>query len=165
MPNLLELPHTSGCIACSPNNPHSLKLKLYVNPDDGIVTVRYIPEPEHFGFDGIVHGGIISTVFDEAMVWAASWTVRSFCVCGELSVRFRKSMSAGQTLKFDARVELSRPKLITTRSEALDENGAVYATATAKYIPMSREQNKKFIATFLKEPATQSAADILFADV
>jgi acyl-coenzyme A thioesterase PaaI-like protein len=165
MSNLMELPHTSGCVACSPDNPNSLKLKLFVNPDDGVITVRYVPDTPHFGFDGIVHGGIISTVFDEAMVWAASWNVRAFCFCGELSVRFRKSMSAGQTLLFKAQVETSRPRLITTRSEALDEAGAVYATATAKYIPVSREQHKKFVATFLKDPATQPAADILFAEV
>ncbi len=60
-------------------------------PPAGVVETRFLPAIEHVGFEGIVHGGAIATVLDEAMVWAASWHGKRFCVCGEMSVRFRQS--------------------------------------------------------------------------
>ena len=78
----IELPHTAGCLVCGRDNPHGLHLSLHVDPDSGIVTVDFIPLAEHIGFEGIIHGGVLATVLDEAMVWAATWAGRRFCVCG-----------------------------------------------------------------------------------
>ena len=69
----LELPHTAGCVACGPFNPHGLRLSLFVDPQSGIVRTEFTPETAHIGFEAVLHGGVLSTVFDEAMVWAATW--------------------------------------------------------------------------------------------
>ena len=57
---------------------------------------------EHIGFEGVVHGGMIATVIDEAMVWAATWAGKRFCVCGEMSVRFRRPSVVGEELHLEA---------------------------------------------------------------
>jgi acyl-coenzyme A thioesterase PaaI-like protein len=157
----LELPHTAGCVACGPLNPHGLRLSLFVDPQDGTVRTEFTPKPAHIGFEGVLHGGVLSTVFDEAMVWAATWSGRRFCLCGELNVRFRAVAPIGKPLTITAKIELSRPRLIQTRAHAHDASGGLIAEATAKYVPLSADRNREFVKTLLDDPGTLAAADEL----
>src|SRR5947209_2055991 len=116
-----ELPHTRGCVVCGHDNRHGLHLHLHVDEQTGIVSAQYVPRLEHIGFEGIVHGGILSTVLDEAMVWCATWAGKRFCVAGELNVRFRQSVAVGQRLSIEARVESLRSRLIETEGFIRDE--------------------------------------------
>jgi acyl-coenzyme A thioesterase PaaI-like protein len=156
----LELPHTPNCLVCGPANPHGLKLSLHINPQTGIVSVTYTPQPDHIGFEGIVHGGILATVLDEAMVWAATWSIKNFCVCGDLSTRFRLGAAVGQPLTITAQVESSRKRLIETTAQIHSPEGLV-ATATGKYIPVSPERNEQFMQTLIDQPQTHAAAALL----
>ncbi|HET6247895.1 MAG TPA: PaaI family thioesterase [Tepidisphaeraceae bacterium] len=128
---------------------------------DGVVTTEFIPRPEHIGFEGIIHGGILATVLDEAMVWAATWGGRRFCVCGELNVRYRQSVSAGLPLRVEAKIQAMRSRLIEVTGRIVDANGAVYTTATGKYVPVPPEQNAQFVATLVHDPAVESALKVL----
>jgi acyl-coenzyme A thioesterase PaaI-like protein len=157
----LELPHTAGCLVCGPGNPKGLRLQLFVDPATGIVRTRFVPSAEHIGFEGVAHGGIIATVMDEVMVWAASWTGKRFCLCGEMSVRFRHRAEVGMPLLCTARIESVRLKLISTTGEAADESGRIIATATGKYVPLSDEGNHNFIQTFIDNPATAETAQLM----
>src|SRR3954468_15305649 len=107
----MELPHTPGCLACGRENPHGLHLHLHVDPA-GVVTTRFVPSEHHIGFQGVAHGGVLATVLDEAMVWAASWAGRRFCLCGEMTVRFRQPALVGMPLVIEARVEVNRSRIV-----------------------------------------------------
>jgi acyl-coenzyme A thioesterase PaaI-like protein len=155
----LELPHTAGCLVCGPGNPKGLRLRLFVDPETGIVLTRVTPRPEHIGFEGVAHGGMIATVMDEVMVWAASWNGKRFCLCGEMTVRYRRRAEVGQELFFTAQIESARSKLISTTAEAADESGQVIATATGKYVPLSDADNAGFLRTLLDDPATAATAE------
>ena len=150
----MELPHTSGCLVCGRDNPHGLHLHLYVDESDGTVTTRFTPGPTHIGFTGVAHGGILATVIDEAMVWAATWSGKRFCLCGEFSIRFRQPARVGQRLTFTARIEIARSRIITTSAIVRDESGVTVAEGTGKYVPLPDDQNDAFIATLVEEPAT-----------
>jgi acyl-coenzyme A thioesterase PaaI-like protein len=158
---LLELPHSLNCLVCGRNNPHGLKLFLHVDEETGHVRCDYIPRPEHVGFEGVIHGGMLATVFDEAMVWAATWRGRRFCLCGELTVRFRQTVHVGQSLIAVAQVDYSRPTLIETTAKMLDSANSLIATAYGKYVPVAVDQHKSFVATLLEEPSTQQTLTIL----
>src|SRR5665213_2147558 len=58
-----------SCFVCGPDNPRGLRLAFQTN-ESGEMTAEWIPEPEMEGYQGIVHGGIVSTVLDEAMAKA-----------------------------------------------------------------------------------------------
>jgi acyl-coenzyme A thioesterase PaaI-like protein len=158
----LELPHTAGCLVCGRDNAHGLKLSLYVDQSTGAVNVSFVPRQEHIGFNGIIHGGLIATVVDEAMVWAATWEWRRFCVCGEMLIRFRSTPSVGQTLTVQANATSSRPKLVVTAAEVRGQSGLI-ATAEGKYVPLPSERNEAMMATLLDEPPTRAAAAMLRA--
>jgi acyl-coenzyme A thioesterase PaaI-like protein len=158
---MIELPHTAGCLVCGRENPQGLKLNLHVDPDTGLVTTNFTPSAQHIGFEGIIHGGVIATVLDEAMVWAATWKGRRFCVCGELTIRFRNAVKPGDNLSIEAAVEFSRPKLVECASKVFDATGRLLATASGKYIPMSVEQHKSMVNTLVDEPVTAQSAAVL----
>jgi acyl-coenzyme A thioesterase PaaI-like protein len=159
---LLQLPHTAGCLVCGRDNPHGLKLDLHVDLGSGNVTVNFTPRPEHIGFEGIVHGGVIATVLDEAMVWCATWAGRRFCVCGELTTRFRREAAVGRALVITAKVDSNRPRLIVTTAEVRDvQSGEVVAAGTAKYVPVPPDRNRAFVNTLVPSAATEGAARVL----
>jgi acyl-coenzyme A thioesterase PaaI-like protein len=159
---LIQLPHTAGCLVCGRDNPHGLKLDLHVEPETSTVRVEFTPRPEHIGFEGVVHGGVIATVLDEAMVWCATWSGRRFCVCAELTTRFRKEAAVGRALVVEAKIETSRSRLITTAADVRDaETGEVVATGTAKYVPVPHDRNRAFMQTLTPDAATAEAARLL----
>jgi len=57
-------PNSRMCFVCGINNPIGLKLKFYTD-DEGRCIARFQPKPEHQGYPGQLHGGIISTLLDE----------------------------------------------------------------------------------------------------
>jgi uncharacterized protein (TIGR00369 family) len=146
---------------CGRQNPVGLKMSLSVDPDSGIVHVNFVPRAEHIGFEGIVHGGMISTVIDEAMVWAATWSGKRFCVCGELSVRFRRPAAVGEELHLEARVEFARPKLIQTAATIRTPDRQIVAAGEGKYVPMPQEQSQRVMQSFVEEEETREAAGML----
>ena len=151
-----ELPHTRGCLVCGRENPHGLHLHLHVDEESGVVRCGFTPLGTHIGFEGVVHGGILATVLDEAMVWAATWSGKRFCVCGELSVRYRALAKIGEPVTVEAKIVSARPRLIQTDGVILDSDGNVLATATAKYVPLPAEKNREFVATLVDEPGTET---------
>ena len=161
MADLLELPHTSGCLVCGRNNAHGLNLSLFVDPDTGFVHLDFTPRAVHVGFEGIVHGGYLATLLDEAMVWAATWSGKRFCVCGELGVRFRRPAAVGEPLHLEARVEFARPKLIQTMATIRTPDKSVVCAGEGKYVPMDREASQRVIETFIDDDATRETAAIL----
>src|SRR5438067_2172769 len=132
---LLELPHTPNCLVCGRANPHGLHLSLHVDPASNLVTTTFTPTPDHIGFEGIIHGGLLATVLDEAMVWTATWQIKRFCVCGEMTVRFRESAIVGEPLTVTAKVDQARTKLIVTSGQDERPDGKILAIPNGKYIP------------------------------
>ncbi len=158
---MLELPHTHNCLVCGRANPHGLHLALHVDPASSAVRTRITPTQDHIGFEGIIHGGLLATILDEAMVWAATYAGRRFCVCAEMTVRFRQSAGVGDELCITAAVDSARSKLITTTGEVRKADGTLLATATGKYIPVPADQHAHFVATLVDDPATADAAAML----
>jgi acyl-coenzyme A thioesterase PaaI-like protein len=159
----LHLPHTSGCLVCGRDNPCGLHLNFSVEDGTGIVRAEFTPGKHHIGFTGIAHGGILATVFDEAMVWAATWSGKRFCVCGELTVRFRHAAEVAKKLVIEAKIVNARPRLIQTSATAIDGEGRVIAEAGGKYVPMTQERHGEMIATVVDESDTAVAAGMLGA--
>lgn len=152
----LQLPHTADCLVCGRENPHGLRLDLHVEPDTGLVISEFVPTRHHVGFEGIIHGGLLATVLDEAMVWAATWQGRRFCVCGEMTVRFRRSAEVGEALRVEAKVESSR-RIVVAAATLRDAQGAVVAEATGKYFPVPPERHRQFVDTMIRIPQTEPA--------
>lgn len=134
-----ELPHTHSCFVCGESNPHGLKLRFHT--DGRVVTTRFTPRPEHIGFKGVVHGGVIATVLDEIMVWACAVNTRRFAFCAELNVRFLKPLPPGTEVVVEAELsENRRDRIFQTVGKVRTAEGQLLAEATGKYFPIKAEQ-------------------------
>jgi len=81
---------------------------------------------------------------------AATWSGKRFCVCGELSIRYKQSAVVGETIIVTAAIDQARKKLITTTGEVRRAtDNALLATATAKYVPLPDDRNQAFVATLV----------------
>lgn len=158
---MIELPHTAGCLVCGPANPHGLHLSLFVDEGSGEVRIDFVPRPQDIGFEGIVHGGVLATVLDEAMVWAAIWKGKRMYVAGEMIVRFRQSARVGEALVCRTRVESFRSRLVQTAGEIVNAQGEAVAQATGKYAPVAEEHTRRFIDSLLDQPGTAAAVQAL----
>ena len=67
---LLPTGENQTCFGCSPRNDSGLHMKFFINENRDSV-VSWLSVPDHLcGWSNIVHGGILSTMLDEAMGWA-----------------------------------------------------------------------------------------------
>ncbi|AZO94158.1 PaaI family thioesterase [Halocella sp. SP3-1] len=120
------------CFACGKENPISLGLE-FSKTDQNKVEADFIPLPEHQGYEGIIHGGIVSTLLDEAMVTAVN-SLGVEAVTGELRVRFRQAMKVGKEVHITGAVKKRRAKLVLTEGEIKDKSGQMVALAEAKFM-------------------------------
>lgn len=59
-------PNSRICFVCGIDNPIGLHLAFYTD-QEGRCIARFRPKPEHQGYPGQLHGGIISTLLSEWM--------------------------------------------------------------------------------------------------
>ena len=132
---MMKLPRTRSCFVCGLNNP--LGLKLDFETDGRIVRARFAPRPEHAGFKETVHGGLIATVLDEAMVWVIGVRTKRFSYCAELNVRFLQPARPNEELTLVAELVANRRnRLFEAKAELQNPQAEVHATATGKYLPI-----------------------------
>ncbi len=142
------LPRTRSCFVCGLANPLGLNLG-FVREGEGVLA-RYRPRPEHAGFQDVVHGGLVATVLDEAMVWAIGVRLGLFTYCADLNVRFRRPAPPATDLT--VRGELTgrpRAKLVLARAALRDPAGVLLAEATGKYVPLPAEAQQALWADFV----------------
>ncbi len=119
-------PDYDKCFACGKGNP--IGLKLTFRNENGVAKSEFTPGPEYQGWEGIVHGGIISTVLDEAMGYAALYRGKKV-VTGKLEVRFRKPAPVGHTLHLEGRILQERRTFLRAYASASLDDGTVVAEA------------------------------------
>ena len=124
-------------------------MKLDLETDGQIVRARFAPRPEHVGFTETIHGGLIATVLDEAMVWVVGVRTKRFSYCAELNVRFLQPARPHEELMVVAElVENRRNKLFQAKAELQSPQGAVHAAATGKYLPVKEDKLAEMLSDF-----------------
>ncbi len=137
-----------GCFGCGEKNPMGLRLKFTTTPDG--VRAPFIPRVEHQGFEDVIHGGIISTVLDEAMAWATA-AAGIWAVTAEMRVRFREPLRVGQATTVAAAIEFQRGRLVgATAALTLDADDSLIATATATFMRVSSATEAEWRARYLQ---------------
>lgn len=119
------------CFGCGPQN--AIGLKLTFAWDGDIYGTRWTPAPEHQGWAGRVHGGLLATVLDEVLSRAALERHGLHWVTAELTTRLKKPALVGEPLRIEARIVSVRPLLIVCEGDVRTElGGALIATGQAK---------------------------------
>ncbi len=127
MKNILEDDHY--CFVCGEKNPSGLHLKFSLL--EGKVLTEFTPQKIHQGYKDIVHGGIISTLLDEAMVKAALMQGMP-AVTAEITVRFRNPLVAGERALVEATIVKMNKRIIEASAIVKKEDNTIIAEGQAK---------------------------------
>lgn len=136
------LPYYRNCFVCGEARLGRLGVRFKI--DDGKVKASFTPTEKHVGFPGIVHGGIITALLDEAMVWAIYAETGLFALSAEITVRFIKPLSVGQPIEVVGYVVRRQRKIWEVASEIHDEQAIVYARAWGRFIAATPEENENW---------------------
>lgn len=149
-------PRYPACPVCGDPavNPLALGVVWEWEEGSGRVTGRFTPDRRHGGYADRMHGGILSTLLDECMAWAAAMAAGSYCSTGELKVRFKGPAWLGRELAVTGWSEAAWGPYVRTRGEARAA-GVTLATATATFAAMPREE-----ALALREALTFGPTDV-----
>lgn len=123
------------CIVCGHVDGHAPRLRFIV-ADDGSVRATFQPGQAYEGYNGILHGGIVSTLLDAAMT-NCLFAHGRFGLTAELCVRFRHPVVSDALLELHASVERASPPLFVLRAE-IQQAGQVRATAIGKFLDKGR---------------------------
>lgn len=117
------------CFACGKENPIGLRLQFAIEGERYIA--RHTVLPEYQSYSGIVHGGIVSTMLDEAM---GGYLYAKGCkaVTARLNIRYREATPVGKPLKIVGWITAQRGKFIDMAATVSLADGTVTAEGTAK---------------------------------
>ena len=103
-------------------------------------------DEEWEGFPGVIHGGIVSTVLDEAMSQAVvAFGVPAF-TC-QLLVRLHHHVGTAEQLDVKGWVVEKRKRKIMTEASLIDEGGKERAHAWATFLEMARTVGREGLTT------------------
>jgi uncharacterized protein (TIGR00369 family) len=119
-----------NCFVCGQGNARGLKLEL--KNAGGTAVADFTPDRSLEGYDGVVHGGIVSALLDEVMVWSAFYTTGFHAVTAELTVRFIRPLRVGVVCRVLGSVRENKGRLILTEASLEEESGDILAKAEGK---------------------------------
>ena len=122
----------SSCFVCGQDNPRGLRVR-YEPAGTGGVTAEWTPDAVWEGFQGIIHGGVVSTVLDEAMSKAVVAT-GSEALTAELRVRFRRHVVAGGSYRIRGWITRRSRRTFETEACLLAPDGTEHAHAWATFL-------------------------------
>lgn len=120
------------CFACGELNEHGLRLVLHTDATGCRTDVALGSRFQ--GWEGIAHGGILSTILDEVMAWSVigrgAWGVTA-----RMSVDFRRPVQIGRVLRAEGEVTEATRRLYRTTGRIVDAGtGEILATSEGRYV-------------------------------
>lgn len=132
-----ELRDNQRCYVCGKKNSAGLGVNFDIDKEAKSIHATFTPSDKHQGFEGIVHGGILSTLLDEAMA-KLTFSLGIPAVTAEMIVKFKSPASPGEELNIYGRVTEETKRLILAEAK-IARGPVVIAEATGKLLRISSE--------------------------
>lgn len=137
------------CFACGQRNPYGLHM-VFQQDGDSIVC-DFMPQVEHQGFPGIIHGGIVASVLDEALNRSSmlgnppAWTMT-----GRLEVRYRRNVPYGPLLRVRAKLKSQRGRLLTATGvlTLAEDEAMVLAEAQGTFMALTQDMQETIMQQY-----------------
>ncbi len=137
----MELNDTSDyqrCFVCGQRNPYGLHLVFRL--DQNTIVADFQPREEHQGFPGVIHGGIVAAVLDEALGRTSvlgnnqEWTMT-----GRLEIRYRRYVPYGPLLRVRATLAEERKRMLQASGvlTLAGDESVVLAEAQGTFLPLA----------------------------
>jgi acyl-coenzyme A thioesterase PaaI-like protein len=147
----MELNDTSSyqrCFVCGHRNPYGLH--LFFRLEQNTIVAEFQPREEHQGFPGVIHGGIVAAVLDEALGRTSLLgNNREWTMTARLEVRYRRNVPYGRLLRVRATLDSERRRALQASGvlTLADDESVVLAEGHGTFLPLSSEA----VDTILKD--------------
>jgi len=131
MPNLRVKYESLGCWVCGEGNPDGFKVTFSTGDNDSIFFKTRIPS-KYQGYDGVVHGGLISALLDEVMA-NCFFLIGIRCVTTEMHIRFFKPLPVEHEVIVSGKILERMRKMGRAKGWIEDVSGVRYAEGEGSY--------------------------------
>ena len=132
--NFRHLPSSAShdCFACSPVNSSGLQMKFFTNEK---AVYSRVTVPTHLcGWNNVAHGGVVSTILDEIMSWAALYLLKRITLTQSMTVEFIKPVTISETMEAEGKVlEVKGKRDAVVEGVIYNADGKVCARSTGTF--------------------------------
>ncbi len=129
----MKIGYYGYCWICGEKNPGGLQLKFDLNKTAKTLQTSFIPTETYQGYDGIVHGGILSALLDEAMAKLA-FELGYNAVTAMLNVRFKSLAKVKEKLTIRGKITQANRRLVLAKATIHKEDGTLIAEGDSKLV-------------------------------
>lgn len=128
--------NTHHCHVCGLSNRSGLHARFY-ELENGDVAGVFVPQPDHQGYPGRLHGGIAASLLDEAIARTANVAQPDlWAVTVELDVRYRRPVPMDAEVMAVGSLTRDTRRLFEGRGVILLPDGEVAVEATGKFMKL-----------------------------
>ena len=124
-----------NCFVCGENNLNGLRLSFEIDRERKTLKTVFIASPAFQGWEGIVHGGIISTLLDEATAKLV-YELGYHAVTASLDIRFKKPAPILVPLLVYGEITEVDRRLIRAKARITKEDGTVLAVGMSTFLQL-----------------------------
>ncbi len=138
---MIKLEGSKGCFVCdrTGTNARSLGVTLYWDEDSKRTVIPFTPKTDWCGYEGIVHGGIITALCDDVMAWSARQASGEWSVTANISVRFLRPVKSGESYTASGSASAVEGRKIRTEARITNEAGKICADAKAVFVAVKNK--------------------------
>jgi uncharacterized protein (TIGR00369 family) len=111
-------------------------LSFEIDKERQTLKTTFISSPTFQGWDGIVHGGIISTLLDEAMAKLV-YELGYQAVTASLEIRFKEPAPILEPLNVHGEITQVSKRLIRAKAHVARKDGTILATGASAFLKQS----------------------------
>jgi len=140
----IKIPNVSHneCFGCGPANERGLKMEFQGNST--MVCSELAMEKYMAGWNGVVHGGILSTILDEVMAWGAIFLTERFILTRTMTINYHRPTFITERLRAEAEIEEhSSDREVVMRGRIINSKGEVTVSSTGTFALFTSESLKK----------------------
>jgi acyl-coenzyme A thioesterase PaaI-like protein len=130
----------SNCFVCEPSNAAGLQLPFFHTDDDDVVVADFTLGNAFSGAPAYLHGGVLLSVLDEAMAWAAIAVAGQWAVTKTTTTDFERPVRVDRPHTVRASIESADEREIRAVAAITDGKGRTCATAVALFVPLGAAQ-------------------------
>ena len=116
------------CFGCGQSNPIGMKLNF--RRDGQTARAEFTPNQYHQGWAGIVHGGILACLLDEAMGWTTRFAGIN-TVNAKMELRLKRTALIDEPLVISGSILERKRRLVEAKATITLKDGTPVAEATA----------------------------------
>ena len=128
----------SMCFGCGEDNPIGLKLSF--QRDGKAVKAEFTPGKLHQGWADVVHGGILHSILDEAVSYAAIFE-GLFCITAKMETRLKRPAIIGEPLIITAATTRKTSRLVEAEAKISAKDGTLIAESSATLFVISKKKD------------------------